>query len=81
MIDRAIPRKGYKVYAGVEEIGVVTSGTISPSLQKGIAIARIKKKNYSSIEEIQISVRGVMKLAKIIKPPFYKAGTFLSDTK
>ena len=39
MIDRAIPRKGYKVYAGVEEIGVVTSGTISPSLQKGIAIA------------------------------------------
>ena len=44
MIDRAIPRKGYKVYAGVEEIGVVTSGTISPSLQKGIAIARIKKK-------------------------------------
>ena len=81
MIDRAIPRKGYKVYAGVEEIGVVTSGTISPSLQKGIAIARIKKKNYSSSEEIQISVRGVMKLAKIIKPPFYKAGTFLSNTK
>ena len=51
MIDRAIPRKGYKVYAGVEEIGVVTSGTISPSLQKGIAIARIKKKNYYSTEE------------------------------
>ena len=81
MIDRAIPRKGYKVYAGVEKIGVVTSGTISPSLQKGIAIARIKKKNYSSTEEIQISVRGFMKLAKLIKPPFYKAGTFLSDTK
>ena len=37
-------KEGYKVYAGVEEIGVVTSSTISPSLQKGIAIARIKKK-------------------------------------
>ena len=35
------------IYVGTKKIGIVTSGTISPSLQKGIAIAQIQKKNYS----------------------------------
>ena len=81
MIDRAIPRNGYEVYIGTNKIGTVTSGTMSPSLGRGIAIAQIKKKYYFLDENIQINVRGVMKLAKIIKPPFYKKGTFLFNTK
>ncbi len=42
MIDRGIPRHGYPVYAGEEEIGEITTGTQSPTLKKNIGLALIK---------------------------------------
>ena len=46
MIDRGIPRHGYKVYSGDEVIGEVTTGTQSPTLKKNIGLALIDKEYY-----------------------------------
>ena len=42
MIDKGIPRTGYKVFIGEEEIGEVTTGTQSPTLKKNIGFALIE---------------------------------------
>ena len=42
MIDRGIPRHGYPVFNGEEQIGEVTTGTQSPTLKRNIGLALIK---------------------------------------
>lgn len=71
MIDRGIPRQGYVLQnANGDEIGVITSGTQSPSLSKAIGIAYVAK--YEAVEgnEIFVSVRDKALKAKIVKMPF-----------
>ncbi len=70
MLEAGIPREGYAVMAGQETIGKVCSGTFSPSLQVGIATALLKRGSVENGGEIFIDIRGKMKKAKIIKPPF-----------
>jgi len=77
MLDRAIPRKGYSVKIGDALVGVVTSGTQSPSLKKGIGLAFIDIPYHKSGTEIFIEIRGSMKKALIVKQPFYKNGTVM----
>ena len=78
MVEKAIPRNGYKVFFENISIGCVTSGTMSPSLRKGIAIAMIDK-NFIKIGNIvTVDIRGKRKKGKIIKSPFYKFGTMLN---
>ncbi len=64
------PRKGYKIFKDGEELGVVTSGTVSPMLEKGIGLGYVKKGFTKSGTEIEIEVRNKMVKAEIIKPPF-----------
>ncbi|MEO1436675.1 MAG: glycine cleavage system aminomethyltransferase GcvT [Bacteroidota bacterium] len=73
MIDRGIPRKGYPVVnkAG-EQIGIVTSGTQSPSLNKAIGMAYITKPFNKSGNEIYIDIRNRKIKAQTVKLPFYK---------
>ena len=71
MIDRGIPRHGYEIVdsEGVV-IGVVTSGTQSPVLEKGIGMGYIHK-DYSSLgTEIYILVRNKQVKAKVVNMPF-----------
>lgn len=75
MIDRAIPRQGYEIFIDDEKSGYFTSGGQSPSLQKGIGLAYIKRPYTKSGTEIEVEIRGKRKRAIIIKPPFYKKGT------
>jgi aminomethyltransferase len=64
------PRKGYKILKDDLEIGNVTSGTVSPILEKGIGIGYVKKE-FSKIDtDIEILIRDKKVPAKIIKPPF-----------
>ena len=73
MIDRGIPRKGYPIEdAEGNEIGVVTSGTQSPSLGKAIGMGYVKPGFYKADTEIFIRVRKKALKAKIVKIPFYK---------
>jgi len=77
MIDRGIPRKGYSIINDSLNIGYITSGTQSPSLQKGIGLAFIDT-NYSELgSELFIEVRNKHLKCKIIEAPFYKTGTVL----
>lgn len=69
MEEKGIPRPGYKVMEGDDEIGVVTSGTFSPTLQKGIALARIQTPSKVGAS-LSIQNRGKSMAAKIVKPPF-----------
>jgi len=74
LVDRGIPRHDY-IITDVEgnEIGVVTSGTQSPSLQKAIGMGYVKTEFAQEGNEIYISIRNNPVKAKIVKMPFYKA--------
>ncbi|WP_015864474.1 glycine cleavage system aminomethyltransferase GcvT [Parageobacillus toebii] len=72
MIDKGIPRHGYKVFANGEEIGFVTTGTQSPTLKKNIGLALIKTEFTEMDTEVEVEIRGKRLKAKVIATPFYK---------
>lgn len=75
MQERGIPRPHYKIFANGKMIGEVRSGTMSPSLGKGIGTGYVKRDFMKSGNEIEIKVRNKKVKAKVIKPPFYKDGS------
>jgi len=73
MIDRGIPRHDYQIVdADGNNIGRVTSGTQSPSLQKAIGMGYVKTEFSKEGTEIFIDIRNNKIKAKIVKPPFTK---------
>lgn len=74
MIERGIPRHGYEIVdANNNRIGIVTSGTMSPSLKKGIGMGYIDAPFIADGTEIFIKIRDKNIKAKVVKLPFYKA--------
>jgi len=71
MIDRGIPRHGYKIFVE-NEIGIVTSGTFSPTLKKNIGLGYVDVKFKEIGNVIKIQIRNNLCRAKIVKIPFYK---------
>ena len=72
MIERGIPRTGYKVLKDGQEIGYVTTGTQSPTLQKSIGMALIDS-NFAEVgTELEVEIRNKSVKGKIIPTPFYK---------
>lgn len=75
MIDRGIPRSHYEICnAEGEKIGEITSGTMSPSLQKGIALGYVTLTNAKNGTEVFVKVRDKLIKAQVVKPPFVKPG-------
>ena len=73
LVDKGIARGHYTVKnAAGEEIGVVTSGTMSPSLGKAIGLAYVPVAFSKPDSQIFIDVRGRMLEAKTVALPFYK---------
>ena len=73
MLDKGIPRHGYKLLnSQQEEIGEVSSGSISPLLGIGIGMGYVRKDFSSANTEILVEVRGRFLKAKVVKPPFIK---------
>ena len=71
MIDRGIPRHGYEIVdVDGNVIGIVTSGTQSPVLEKGIGMGYIGNAFSSLGSEIYILVRNKRLKARIVKMPF-----------
>lgn len=69
--DRGIPRHGYEVYNTDKElIGHITSGTMSPSLHKPIALGYVKLPYTKLDTPVFIKVRDKMLDAAIVKVPF-----------
>ena len=72
MTGRGIARHGYKVFHNNREIGIVTSGTFSPTLNKAIGMAIIDMACSAPDTKIAVAIRDTMTEAKIVKLPFYK---------
>ena len=73
MIDRGIARTGYEVQTkSGDVIGVVTSGTQSPFVNKAIAMAYLAREHAVIGSEVNVVIRGKPTLAKVCKLPFYK---------
>ena len=71
MIDRGIPRHGYELTdKDGNVIGVVTSGTQSPMLNKGIGMGYISKEYTAFGTEVFVKVRNKLLRAKVVKVPF-----------
>jgi len=75
MQDRSIARPHYPILVEGQPVGMVTSGTLSPSLNKGIALGYVKRQFAKAGTEVQIDIRGRSATALIVKPPFYKHGS------
>jgi glycine cleavage system T protein (aminomethyltransferase) len=71
MVERGIPRQGYRIFKDNDVLGAVTSGTLSPSLQKSIAMGYLKS-GVESSDEVEIEIRGTRRRAKIVPVPFYR---------
>lgn len=68
--EKGIPRHGCKIKKNNETVGVATSGTMSPSLKKGIGLGYVKLE-YSNIgEDLDICIRDKNVKAEIVKLPF-----------
>ncbi|MEU7813681.1 glycine cleavage system aminomethyltransferase GcvT [Pseudonocardia sp. NPDC049154] len=68
---RGIPRAGMTVLAGGEPVGVTTSGTFSPTLKTGIALALIDTAaGVSADDVVTVDVRGRALETQVVKPPF-----------
>jgi len=69
---RGIPRPGQRILASGRDVGVVTSGTHSPSLKRGIGLGYVGNAAGASLE---IEIRGKTVPAKVVGTPFYDGGS------
>ena len=69
MTGRGIARHGYKVFHAAKEIGIVTSGTFSPTLNKAIGLAFVDMAYSAPDTEIAVLFEYII-AAKIVKIPF-----------
>ena len=73
MDERAIPRQGYDIVdENGKKIGKVTSGTMSPSLEKGIGLGYVPVEVAGDGNKISIQIRKKAVQATQVKLPFYK---------
>lgn len=72
MIDKGIPRHGYKVFKDGKEIGEITTGTQSPMTKRNIGLALIDATFAEVGIELEIEIRGKMLKAVTVETPFYK---------
>ena len=75
VLDEGIPRQGNAILSGGEQVGVVTSGTLSPSLGYGIGMGYIRTDLASEDTAIEIDVRGKRRPGRVEKVPLYDGGS------
>ncbi|MEI6866051.1 glycine cleavage system aminomethyltransferase GcvT [Flavicella sp.] len=73
LVDKGVPRGGYEIVDSEgNNLGNVTSGTMGPTVKRGIGMGYVPTE-FSSVEsEIYIKVRKRLLKAKVVKTPFYK---------
>ena len=74
MNERWIPRKGYKIYNKNNEIGYITSGTFSPTINKGIALGYVNTLGFDS-QNIFVNIRNKQLSADFIKGSFIEGNS------
>jgi aminomethyltransferase len=74
LLEKAVPRHGFKILGSgsSQVIGEVTSGNLSPLLQKGIGLGYVPVAQAAPGTAIMIDIRGKAVPAHIVNTPFYK---------
>jgi len=72
MLEKAIPRHGYPIVKDGKEVGHVTSGTFSPSLDKGIGMGYVPTELSEVGSTFAVQIRGQEVPAVVVQTPFYK---------
>ena len=72
---RRVPRERFGVFHGDEQVGEVTSGTFSPTLDKPIAMAYVEPQHAASRTELTVDIRGRRETATVVDLPFYQRTT------
>ena len=67
LLERGIPRHDCSIFFEDKKVGVVTSGTFSPSLKKGIAMGYVDVEHATTDTELRIDIRGKFVRARITK--------------
>ncbi len=70
MITGAPARHGAKIFSNGEQVGEITSGTLSPSLKKPVAMGYIKKGLHTAGTQVEVEVRNKRYPAVVTKMPF-----------
>jgi aminomethyltransferase len=73
--QRGVPRQGNSIFKDGTRIGAATSGTFSPSLERGIGMAYVEAEHAGAGTGIGIEIRGKLRPAKIEKGPLYDRGS------
>lgn len=73
MQGRNIARHDYSVLHDGEPVGIVTSGTLAPTVGQPIALAYVPTELSKVGQELEVEIRGKTYPAKVMKRPFYKA--------
>lgn len=71
MADRSIARHGYPVVRDGKAVGVVTSGSYGPSVDRSIALAYVDAGLAAVGTELGVEVRGQARSARVVKTPFH----------
>jgi aminomethyltransferase len=70
--EKAFPRHGYELSVNGNNVGTITSGTVSPILEKPIALGYISTENSKEGSAVNFLIRGKEIPAKVVKLPFVK---------
>ncbi|WP_337870272.1 glycine cleavage system aminomethyltransferase GcvT [Meiothermus sp.] len=72
LVEGGIPREGYRVLGGGQEVGILTSGTHSPVLKKGIGLAYVQPDWAGVGTALEVEIRGRAAPATVVETPFVK---------
>jgi len=72
---KRVPREGYEVRNAGEAVGIVTSGTYSPTLERPIAMAYVRRDAATVGTELVVDIRGRHHPARVAELPFYRRPT------
>lgn len=71
LVDPGVARSGFEVYAGERNIGFVTSGSYSPTLNKNLGLALVEAAFSPEGTQIEIAIRNRKAKAVVVNKPFY----------
>jgi len=75
MAERAVPRHGYRLLADGHPVGVVTSGSFGPSVERSIGMGYVAAPHAAVGTALTVEIRGAQHAARVVKTPFHPSHT------
>lgn len=73
MLGKQIARHDYPILHNSESVGIITSGTLAPTLEKAIALGYVPTELAKIGQELEVEIRGKTHGVKVVKKPFYRS--------